>query len=107
QRQMHERRFAEQQFQVIQIAGEDVGILATVREVDCIKVNQLFILPEYQGRGIGKACMAQVLASAKTEGLPVRLRVLKASPRAEAFYRALGFKETGETGTHIEMERVP
>jgi len=107
QRRMHERRFAEQQYRVIQVSGTDVGILATVRKPDCIKVNQLFVLPEYQGRGIGKACMTQVLADAEKGGLPVRLRVLKVNPRAAAFYRALGFRETGYTDTHTEMERLP
>lgn len=48
QRRLHERRFASQDFQVIQVSSIDVGILAIVREPDCIKLNQLFILPEYQ-----------------------------------------------------------
>jgi predicted mannosyl-3-phosphoglycerate phosphatase (HAD superfamily) len=47
QRQLHERRFASQDFQVIQVSGIDVGILAVVQQPDCVKVNQLFILPEY------------------------------------------------------------
>jgi hypothetical protein len=32
QRQVHERRFAEQEFWVVQVSGTDVGILAVVRE---------------------------------------------------------------------------
>ncbi len=107
QRRMHGRRFAEQSFQVIQTSGTDIGVLAVVREPDCIKVNQLYILPKYQGRGIGKACMMGIVADAKRASLPVRLRVLKVNVRGASFYRKLGFKETGGTDTHIEMEVLP
>jgi len=47
QRQLHQRRFASQDFYVMQISESDVGILAIVRQPDCIKVNQMFILPKY------------------------------------------------------------
>jgi GNAT superfamily N-acetyltransferase/predicted nucleotidyltransferase len=107
QRQLHRRRFAEQEFQVVQVSGEDVGVLVVARAPDCMKVNQLFILPEHQGRGIGEAIMKRVIEDAEGHGLPVRLRVLKANPRAAAFYRKLGFAETGKTGTHAVMERLP
>ena len=107
QRQLHRRRFAEQEFQVVQVSGEDVGVLVVARRLDCMKVNQLFILPDYQGRGIGEAVMKGVIADAKGHGLPIRLRVLDTNTRAAAFYRRLGFVETGETDTHITMERSP
>lgn len=107
QRQMHERRSAEQEFQVIQESGLDVGVLATVRERDCLKLNQLFILPEHQGKGIGSRCMSLAIAEARRLGLPVRLRVLKVNPRALSFYERLGFVRTGETDAHILMEKAP
>jgi len=105
QRRLHDRRFPEQKFQVIEWSGIDVGVLATVRDTECIKINQLFIQPEYQGRGIGGECMRLVLEEADRLGLPVRLQVLKVNPRAQAFYRRLGFVCTGETDTHVQLER--
>ena len=106
QRRLHERRFAAQEFRVIEVAGVAVGILAVVRQPDCLKVNQVFLLPAYQGRGIGAACMAQVIEDADAAGLPVRLQVLRANPRAVAFYERLGFAIAGETETHVLMERA-
>ena len=106
QRRLHERRFCDQDFYVIQASGADVGVLALVRESDCVKVNQLFILPAYQGRGIGTACMMRVIEEADAAELPVRLRVLKVNSRAIAFYRRLGFRIIGEDDTHILMERA-
>jgi ribosomal protein S18 acetylase RimI-like enzyme len=105
QRRLHQRRFASQDFQVIVVSGADVGILALSREPDCLKVNQLLVLPQYQGKGIGTACMKHVIEEAATSRLPVRLHVLKANRRAAEFYRRLGFSDTGLDDTHVQMER--
>jgi len=105
QRQLHERRFESQDFRVINVAGGDVGIAAVVVAPDCVRVNQLLLLPEHQGREIGRRCMALLMDEARRLGLPVRLRVMKVNPRALAFYQRLGFRRTGETDTHDLMER--
>jgi ribosomal protein S18 acetylase RimI-like enzyme len=105
QRRLHQRRFASQDFQVIAVSGADVGVLALSREPDCLKVNQLLVLPEYQGKGIGTACMKHVLQEAAGRRLPIRLQVLKANRRAVEFYRRLGFSETGLDDTHFQLEK--
>ena len=107
QLRLHEQRFVAQDFRVINVAGIDVGVVAIAVADDCVKVNQLFLLPEHQGKGIGRACMLQVLDQARDLGLPVRLRVMKVNPRALAFYQRLGFTHTGETDTHDLMEWRP
>lgn len=107
QRRLHERRYASQEFSIIQLSGVDVGIIATVQEPDCIRLNQIFILPEHQNRGIGAACTIQVIEDAATLKLPVRLQVLKVNIRAYTFFQKLGFKSVGESDTHILMERLP
>lgn len=105
QRQLHQRRFRSQEFSVIQWLETDVGILATAQEPDCLRVNQLFILPEYQGKGIGRECMVRIIEGANVLRYPVRLQVLKINNRACAFFQRLGFKRTGESDTHLFMER--
>jgi len=107
QRRLHKERFAAQEFRVIEAFGADVGILALDRRDDCLKVNQLFILPEHQNQGIGTASLMQTIADAREAGLPVRLGVLKVNPRALALYRRLGFSQTGEADTHVLMEMLP
>ena len=104
QHQLHERRFSKQEFRIAQASGRDVGVMAIVREDDCLKLNQLFILPEHQSKGIGSRCMALLMDEARRLGLPVRLRVLKVNPRALRFYERLGFVRTGETETHVLMQ---
>jgi GNAT superfamily N-acetyltransferase len=107
ERQRHAQRFAAQDFWIVSLDGIDVGVMATVVASDCVKVNQLFLLPEYQGRDLGRQCMRVVMHEAQTLDLPVRLRVLKVNPRARAFYERLGFARTAETATHDLMEWRP
>ncbi len=49
-------------------------------------IFDVVVLPEYQGRGIGKAIMHYLL-----ERLPERSVLLVSVPRQEPFYRKLGF----------------
>jgi ribosomal protein S18 acetylase RimI-like enzyme len=107
QRRLHERRFGAQDFRVISLADTDVGIMAVVVAPDCLKVNQLFLLPEHQGEGIGRSCMLLLMEEARQRGVPVCLRVMKVNRRALAFYQRLGFMRTGETDTHHLMEWGP
>ncbi len=106
QKQLHEKRFDERSFEVIQYNGNDIGVLCVIQEPDRLIVNQLFSLPEYQSKGIGKACMQMVIQRADKASLPIWLKVVRVNLRAIAFYRKLGFVETGETDTHKLFERV-
>ena len=105
QRELHNRRFAAQDISVIQFREVDVGFLAIASTSDALKVNQLFILPEYQGRGIGSACMTRIINNANLKQKPVVLQVLKVNTRGVAFYQRLGFTIVGESLTHFQMEK--
>ncbi len=105
EREVHEGRFLRQNYRVISLQGTDVGYMATVVEPGCLKLNQLFILPEHQGKSIGGECMMRLIDEARGLALPVRLRALKVNVRAIAFYRRFGFAIVGETETHFVMER--
>lgn len=106
QRKLHERRFESQEFQVVSVDAEDVGIMSVALEPDCVFLNQIYILPEHQGQGIGEQCMRTVFERATRSNLPVKLRVLRVNLRAAAFYERLGFTITDETGTHFLMQKV-
>ena len=105
QKELHHRRFALQDIQIIQFRGIDVGFLATSNTSDTLKVNQLFILPEHQGRGIGSACMTRIVDDANLEQKSVTLQVLKVNTRGITFYQRLGFSIVGENPTHFQMEK--
>ena len=107
ERKRHPSRFASQAFRVICAPEGDVGILATKCDSGDLTVKQLFILPEHQGKGIGSACMEQVIKEAKAKRQTVNLQVLRINDRAIAFYYRMGFRNTDQTDTHVLMFRPP
>ena len=107
QRGLHNKRFDSQNFRIIQFQGNDIGFFSTSCTADSLKVYQFFIHPEYQGRGIGSACMTRILADADVSGKTVNLQVLKINIRGIAFYQRLGFSIIGEDSTHVQMKKLP
>jgi ribosomal protein S18 acetylase RimI-like enzyme len=105
QQRLHQKRFASQEFRVVQWSDIDVGILALVREHGVIKINQLLVLPDYQGKGIGGACLSRIIDKAAACESAVRVQVLKVNSRAMVFFERLGFRKIGETEIHVQMEK--
>jgi ribosomal protein S18 acetylase RimI-like enzyme len=86
--------------EVLLADGERVGRLLTTRVGSATHVVDLAVHPDHQGRGLGTAALAAVLASA--EG-PVRLTVRAGNP-ARRLYERLGFVVVADRGTDLEME---
>ncbi len=107
QRERHNREFASHDFRIIQFRGTDVGFLITSHTSDTLKVNQIYILPEYQGKGIGSACMTRIVDDAGLEGKSVVLKVLKVNTRGITLYQRLGFTFVGEDSIYFQMEKSP
>ena len=104
QRRLHDERFKVFDFRIVNVDGTDVGFIALTVEPDCLTLHHIFLLPEHQGRQIGRRCMQIAREEALELGLPLRLRVLKVNTRALAFYQRLGMARIGETDTHNLME---
>lgn len=71
-----------------------IGTGALRRLEDAVgEIKRLWLLPEYQGRGLGYQMMRRLLAMAREQGYhKVRLETSPAyQPRAFAFYQRLGF----------------
>ena len=80
--------------------------MSVALEPDCVFLNQIYVLPEHQGQGIGGKCMRNVFERATKSNLPVKLKVLRVNPRAAAFYERLGFTITDDTDTHLLMQKA-
>ena len=72
------------------VAEEDAAPLGFIGLLDDF-IGGLFVAPEAQGRGVGRALVEHALA---TRGR-LALEVYEANPRARGFYARLGFVETG------------
>ena len=86
--------------------NEPCGYLSTEETPDAVELHELVLLPPFQGRGIGQKLLQKAIDTAKETGKSARLQVLKENLAAE-LYRRLGFKEVGETDTHLKMEYNP
>lgn len=100
------RNYHPQEFSVIEIAGQPVGLVKIVIQAEDIYIGEIQIRESYRGMGIGKKLMQDVIALSETTGRRLWLRVVKGNP-AKAFYEKYGFTCVDETGTHDQMERVP
>lgn len=70
-----------------------------------VLLDNLFILPEYMGTGLGKMLMLDFLESIRKYGIP-RIR-LYSDPNAEQFYTKFGFRTVGKLETKIENRFLP
>ena len=88
---------------VIQLDGEDIGMLKTEKRKDHICLGDIQLKEAFQRRGIGTSLIRDVMEKAKADGLPLRLRVLRENPVME-LYRRLGFVEIREFKHCYELE---
>ena len=105
QRDYYRREFSLDDAYVITFHDEDVGWLVNRQITEGRELHQLYILPDYQNRGIGSCLMNEILTNAERQMLPVLLQVLKCNHRAKQLYDRLGFKVYGETETHLLMRK--
>jgi ribosomal protein S18 acetylase RimI-like enzyme len=111
--QYHTRRqgpgavFPEGQSRIILLDGEPVGWLHTATLEDKIWLAEVMVLPEFRGRGAGRAAVGEVLADAARTGKPVSLSVNTTNAGAIRLYKRLGFRRIGGTEVQHEMEARP
>ncbi len=92
-------------FLVITEEGRVIGTGALHRlEEKVCEVKRLWLLPQYQGQGLGRRMMEQLLDLAREKGYArVRLETTPAyQVKAYNFYRRLGFYEIPTYSSHPE-----
>jgi len=88
------QKMAAWQVWVAEAGGEIAGMVALSLDRGA-EVEDFFVEPAFQGRGVGGALMAELLAAARAAGATV-LEV-DADPNAEAIYAKLGFETFGRS----------
>lgn len=106
QRTYFSMRFTPSEDRIIVLEGQDIGVISIQRRPDGIFMSKIYILPPFQGRGIGTQLIRSVLDDAFEQGLPVTLRVLKVNP-ARKLYERLGFKIIEEAESRYDMRADP
>lgn len=83
--------------------GALIGFFVTRARKDHILLDDLYLLPEAQGQGVGADILNFVKSRARGKKLPLRLIALKES-RANEFYLRHGFAVTGEDEFDVHYE---
>lgn len=90
------------------VAETEAGLAGfAILDLAAASVWALFVAPEAEGKGIGRALHARLIEGAAGHGL-VRLSLGTApGTRAERFYTQAGWTKTGRTGTgELSFERI-
>lgn len=90
--------------QIIIFEGSPVGWMQATETSSEVFLQQLFVEPEYQRRGIGSEVLQTLLNRWQATGKSVVLNVLKNNP-ARNLYQRLGFSVVGEVGVKLHMRR--
>lgn len=88
QKYFHKRAFKKEHFQVIEQENEPVGYLEIEPFRDHIFLANLMILQPFQGKGLGKIIMQDLIKN----NPKIVLEVLKVNQRAIDFYKELNFE---------------
>lgn len=91
---------------VIEADGGVAGCVALRPSEDGWWLEHFYLRPELQGRGIGTAVLAALLARTDAEGVRVRLNVLRGSA-ARGLYERHGFTLEREDPVDVYMLRTP
>ena len=102
QREFLKNRFDLIRMKIITLDDNDIGVLEVEEKEEELYLEEIQILPEFQGRGLGTQIIRSLILRANKNEKSLGLRVLKINP-AKKLYERLGFSIVGETDTHYMM----
>ena len=88
---------------VVEVAGEPVGVAAVEERDDELYLGMLELLPEWQGRGLGTAILEWLRRRAAGSDRALGLHVLPVNVRAVAFYERCGLRVVAREPTRLTM----
>ena len=100
QYEFHKEHFNPNNFQIIEILNSPIGYLETTQKDDILSLLNLMILKQFQGKGIGKVILVDLLKNHPQ----IQLEVLKVNLRAIRFYENFGFKILEEIDDAFKMK---
>lgn len=79
---------------VVEVDGEAVGYAGLMVVDTTADIQTIGVLPRFEGRGIGRAMLAELLDEARRRGADnVMLEVRADNPRAQVLYTRFGFEK--------------
>lgn len=90
-------------FRLVCVDGHPAGAFHVEELAQYHWVRTIFLLPQFQGRGIGGAVLEQEAARARAAGKSLVLKVIKINP-AKRLYDRLGFRVVKEDDVTYSMQ---
>jgi len=85
---------------------ETIGYFSIIKvDNDTIILDNIFLLPDYIGKGYGRFLMLDCIERAKIQ--QAKRIILDAEPNAENFYRNFGFETIGQFESSIKNRFLP
>ena len=106
QAEFHRQRFGARPVLAIVRGDETLGTVSLQRSGDSLRLDEFYLLPQWQRDVLGTRILRHCLSLADAERLPVGLQHLAWNP-VGSLYRRHGFAETGRDDTFVYMERPP
>jgi GNAT superfamily N-acetyltransferase len=106
QRRRLDESFDPATYSLIMIEDVRAGILVVEDRPSNLFLAKIFLLPEFQRRGVGTLLIEGLIERAKVERKPLRLRVLRVNTAARRLYAHLGFAVTHSTADHDYLEHT-
>ena len=89
--QFHQQNFHVDETKIIKINEAAAGVVEIKEDAHKIFISSLYLLPQYQNKGIGSSIIQQLITKATVENKRVELEVLKINTEAQKLYKKLGF----------------
>ncbi|HAS8493030.1 TPA: N-acetyltransferase, partial [Vibrio vulnificus] len=102
QREIHHNEWGEEKPTIIEVDGVAVGSYLVQCHSEHLYFGRFFLLPEYQGKGIGSQVLKAVIELAEQKSLPIKLCYLQGN-RVGRLYRRFGFEVTGQDEQFVHM----
>jgi GNAT superfamily N-acetyltransferase len=101
-----QRSFYPEHSAFVVLNGESIGFYTFRPAENGLHLDHFYLLPEWQGRGLGSRVLRKLLAHADAWQVPVYLGALRESP-ANRFYQRHGFVVVEESEWDIHYMRTP
>lgn len=69
-----------------------------------LDVDEIYIRPEYRGKGIGKSFIQYLLEVRFNNLVAIQLETLKTNERAKSFYKSIGFRASESDHFILEVD---
>jgi GNAT superfamily N-acetyltransferase len=104
--EFHRKDWEARRPDIIRLIDRDIGTIEIWRRDEDIHLGEFYLFPEFQKHGIGSELMKRLVSESDSRMVPIRLEVIKINP-VKSLYLRFGFRVSGETKTHFQMEKIP